>query len=112
MQKPNVRHQMWFNINVWWGLYNNRLTNLVFYKCTLTVSRCLEYLQDIINDLMITCHSLSSPVFMKLCLLEEFREQIRGMVVWKSGLKISLIWHKWAFTCEDTSNSTSIRPLR
>ncbi|GBM12672.1 hypothetical protein AVEN_46157-1 [Araneus ventricosus] len=45
-----LRHQLRWSINIWCGIFNDRLTGPVFYEGTLTGQRCLELLQDVIAD--------------------------------------------------------------
>ncbi|GBL98927.1 hypothetical protein AVEN_165742-1 [Araneus ventricosus] len=45
-----VRHQLRWSINVWCGIFNDRLIGPVFYKGTLMGQRYLELLQDVITD--------------------------------------------------------------
>ncbi|GBM37732.1 hypothetical protein AVEN_179814-1 [Araneus ventricosus] len=45
-----VRHQLRWSINVWCGIFNDRLIGPVFYEVTLTGQRYLELLQDVITD--------------------------------------------------------------
>ncbi|GBO38407.1 hypothetical protein AVEN_77648-1 [Araneus ventricosus] len=45
-----VRHQLRWSINVWCGIFNDRLIGQVFYKGTLTGQRYFELLQDVITD--------------------------------------------------------------
>ncbi|GBL88968.1 hypothetical protein AVEN_255138-1 [Araneus ventricosus] len=45
-----VRHQLRWSINVWFGIFNDRLIGPVFYEVTLTGQRYLELLQDVITD--------------------------------------------------------------
>ncbi|GBN30196.1 hypothetical protein AVEN_263065-1, partial [Araneus ventricosus] len=45
-----VRHQLSWSINVWCGIFNDRLIGPVFYEGTLTEQRYLEPLQDVITD--------------------------------------------------------------
>ncbi|GBN07662.1 hypothetical protein AVEN_107931-1 [Araneus ventricosus] len=44
------RHQLRWSINVWCGIFNERLIGPVFYEETLTGQRYLELLQDVITD--------------------------------------------------------------
>ncbi|GBM46424.1 hypothetical protein AVEN_256397-1 [Araneus ventricosus] len=45
-----VRHQLRWSINVWCGIFNDRLIEPVFYEGTVTVQWYLELLQDAITD--------------------------------------------------------------
>ncbi|GBN44672.1 hypothetical protein AVEN_26931-1 [Araneus ventricosus] len=45
-----VRQQLRWSINVWCGIFNDRLIGSVFYEGTLTGQRYLELLQDVITD--------------------------------------------------------------
>ncbi|GBM15256.1 hypothetical protein AVEN_144043-1 [Araneus ventricosus] len=44
-----ARHQLRWSINVWCGIFNDRLIGLVFYEGTLMLQRYLELLQDVIT---------------------------------------------------------------
>lgn len=47
---PAVRHQKRWSVNVWCGIWRNRLVGPVFYEGTLTGRRYLELLESILPD--------------------------------------------------------------
>ena len=48
----SVRHQLRWSINVWCGIWKNRLVGPVFYEGTLTGQRYLQLLQDNIPEFL------------------------------------------------------------
>ncbi|GBL86758.1 hypothetical protein AVEN_96002-1 [Araneus ventricosus] len=101
----DIRHQMRFSINIWCGIFNNRLIGPVFFHSKLTSARYLELLLDVIPDFVENLplfqlrnvwfqhdgapeHKTSS---VKQNLVEELTEQIIGYGVSKSDLHVHLI---------------------
>ncbi|GBM60337.1 hypothetical protein AVEN_108122-1 [Araneus ventricosus] len=64
-----VRHQLRWSINVWYGIFNDRLIGPVFYEGTLTGQRYLELLKDVITDFVenLPLHQLRSVWFQHDC---------------------------------------------
>ncbi|GBN05345.1 hypothetical protein AVEN_176543-1 [Araneus ventricosus] len=60
-----VRHQIRWSINVWYGIFNDRLFGPVFSEGTLTGQRYLERLQDVITDFVenLPLHQLRNVCF-------------------------------------------------
>ncbi|GBN37733.1 hypothetical protein AVEN_155451-1 [Araneus ventricosus] len=60
-----VRHQLRCSINVWCGIFNDRLIGPVFCKGTLTVQLYLELLQDVITNIVenLLLHQLQNVWF-------------------------------------------------
>ncbi|GBL90494.1 hypothetical protein AVEN_179419-1 [Araneus ventricosus] len=58
-----VRHQLRWSINVWCGIFNDRLIGPVFYEGTLTGQRYLELLQDVITDFVENLRCTNSEMY-------------------------------------------------
>ncbi|GBL85591.1 hypothetical protein AVEN_117842-1 [Araneus ventricosus] len=89
-----VQHQLRWSINVWCGIFNDRLIRPVFYEGTLTEQRYLELPQDVIIDFVenLLLHQLRNVLFqhdnapphkisnVKQYLMETFQNQVIGYV--------------------------------
>ncbi|GBM71798.1 hypothetical protein AVEN_98405-1 [Araneus ventricosus] len=87
-----VRHELRWSINVWCGIFIDRLIGPVFYEGTLKGQRFLELMQDVITDFVekIPLHKLRNGWFpydgaplhkisnVKQCLMEIFQNQVIG----------------------------------
>ncbi|GBM46517.1 hypothetical protein AVEN_215026-1 [Araneus ventricosus] len=87
-----VRHHLRWSINVWCGIFNDRLIGPVFYEGTLTEQRYLDFLQDAITDFVenLPLHQLRNVWFqhdgipphnisnVKQYLIETFQNQVIG----------------------------------
>ena len=110
-----VWHQARWWINVWCGIYNNRLTGQVSYEDKLTKSRYLELtkLQYLIlykicrwvtsgiyfSNTPASLHTRSNSIFGI-----HSSNKSSGTVIPSNGLHIHLNWTHWSFLCGDTSS--------